>query len=179
LRRKAIGGIVAAAMETNPIPCGSLLATNRCSFAPTLLRLALGLVMFPHGAQKLLGWFGGYGFNGTVQFFTAGLHIPWILAVLVVLVEFVGPIALILGLGTRIAALLVGVDILVAALMVHLPNGLFMNWSGTQKGEGFEFHILVVALALALVIQGGGALSIDAAVTGAPKKEAPPAAPAS
>jgi putative oxidoreductase len=128
---------------------------------PLVLRIALGVVIFPHGAQKLLGWFGGAGYRKTMGFFTKGMGIPAILAFLVIIVEFFGSLALIFGLLTKVAALGIAVDMLVAALLVHLPNGFFMNFEGDQEGEGFEFHILAVGIALALVIGGGGALSLD------------------
>lgn len=137
-----------------------LLATNRDS-AALVLRIALGVVMFPHGAQKLLGWFGGYGFTGTMQHFTENMGIPYIFALLAILAESFGALGLIVGLGTRIAALGVGVTIGVAALMGHLQHGFFMNWFGNQAGEGFEYHLLVVGMALALVIRGGGQWSLD------------------
>ncbi|BCA79004.1 DoxX family protein [Desulfuromonas sp. AOP6] len=127
----------------------------------TILRLTLGLVIFPHGAQKLLGWFGGYGFTGTMQHFTETMGIPYLFALLAVLAESFGALGLIVGLGTRIAALGVGATIGVAALMVHIPYGFFMNWSGSQAGEGFEYHLLVVGMALSLVIRGGGKWSLD------------------
>jgi putative oxidoreductase len=118
-------------------------------------------MIFPHGAQKLLGWFGGYGFAGTMHFFTTDLRIPWIIALLVILVEFFGGLVLILGLWTRIAALLVGVNLMVAMFFGPLQNGFFMNWGGKQKGEGIEFFILVAGIVLALLIKGGGAWSVD------------------
>ncbi len=129
--------------------------------ASLILRLALGVVMFPHGAQKLLGWFGGHGFSGTMTFFTESMGIPWILALLVVLTESIGAIFLIVGALTRVAALGVGTIMVVAIVKVHAQYGFFMNWSGKQAGEGFEFHILATAIALALVIRGGGLLSVD------------------
>lgn len=126
-----------------------------------LVRLALGIVMLPHGAQKTLGWFGGHGFAGTMQFFTEGMGLPYIVALLVVLAESLGAIGLIVGALTRIAALGIASVMLGAILMVHLPHGFFMNWAGKQAGEGFEFHILAIGMALALLVRGGGALSID------------------
>ena len=132
---------------------------------PLVLRVALGVVIFPHGAQKLLGWFGGDGYRNTMGFFTKGMGIPAILAFLVIFVEFFGSLALIFGMLTKLAALGIGVDMLVAALLVHRSNGFFMNWEGEREGEGFEFHILAVAIALALVIGGGGTLSLDLLVS--------------
>jgi putative oxidoreductase len=129
----------------------------------TILRIALGAVMFPHGAQKLLGWFGGRGFEATVSGFAANFHIPEVLAVLVVLTESVGAVALILGFFTRLAALAVAVEMAGAVILVHLKFGFFMNWAGTAKGEGFEFHLLAIAMGLALLIKGGGLWSVDRA----------------
>jgi putative oxidoreductase len=127
----------------------------------TILRVALGLVMFPHGMQKLFGLFGGFGFSGTMHFFTDTMGIPWIFALMAVLAESLGSIGLITGLFTRVSAFGVGVTIAVGALMVHLPNGFFMNWFGKQAGEGYEYHILVVGMALTLILTGGGRWSLD------------------
>jgi putative oxidoreductase len=124
-------------------------------------RLVLGLVMFPHGAQKLLGWFGGYGWRGTMGFFTDTLHIPAPLAVLVIASEFFGSLALIAGLGTRLAALGATATMVGAVLTSHLDHGFFMNWFGAQKGEGFEYHLLALALSVPLMLEGAGAFSLD------------------
>lgn len=130
----------------------------------TFLRVVLGLVMLPHGAQKLLGWFGGYGYAGTMGYFTNDLKIPAILGFLAIVTEFFGAIALITGLFTRAAAFGMAAIMAVAVLTTHLPFGFFMNWSGTQKGEGFEYHILLGAIAAVLVAKGGGRWSIDRAI---------------
>ena len=137
----------------------SLVATGD-SFAPTLLRLALGIMMFPHGAQKLLGWFGGYGFNGTMGYFTGTVGTPWVVGLLVILGEFFGSLLLIAGLGTRFAAASLVVIMLGAAWQLR-GNGFFMNWFGNQKGEGIELFILAIGIALALVVTGGGKWSAD------------------
>lgn len=129
--------------------------------ATTILRLVLGVVFFAHGAQKMLGWFGGYGFAGTMGFFTQMMHIPAPLAFLAISAEFFGGIGLILGFVTRIAAFGIGVNMLVAVATIHHNFGLFMNWTGTQKGEGFEFHLLVLAIVAYLIIRGAGAFSVD------------------
>ena len=130
----------------------------------TILRLVLGVVFFAHGAQKMLGWFGGYGFHGTMGFFEhMGMHAP--VAFLVICTEFFGGLGLIVGLLTRIAALGIGGEMIGAVLMIHLPNGFFMNWAGNQKGEGFEYHLLVVAMAAVLLLRGAGAWSADRALT--------------
>ncbi len=137
---------------------------TRDDVAPVLMRLGLAVVMFPHGAQKVLGWFGGYGFSGTMKFFTENMHIPAVFAVVAILAEFLGPLGLVLGLGTRLAAFGIGATITVAGLKVHTANGFFMNWSGQQAGEGFEYHILMAVLAFAIVIQGAGKWALDSLV---------------
>jgi len=144
----------------------TLFATDN-STATTILRLVLGLVFFAHGAQKLLGWFGGFGFSGTMGFFTSTLHIPAPLAFLAIAAEFFGGLGLILGFLTRIAALGIAVNMLVAIATVHRAFGFFMNWNGTQKGEGFEYHLLVLALTAFLMIRGAGAFSVDRALADA------------
>ncbi|HWL53277.1 MAG TPA: DoxX family protein [Chthoniobacteraceae bacterium] len=126
-----------------------------------LLRLTLGVVMFPHGAQKVLGWFGGGGLSNTLGFFTGQLQIPLVFALLAIAAEFAGSIGLILGVFTRVAAFGIGATMLVAIFMGHFDNGFFMNWSGTQAGEGFEYHLLAIGLAAALVLKGGGKGSLD------------------
>lgn len=137
----------------------SLVATGD-SLAPLFLRLSLGIMILPHGLQKTLGWFGGYGFNGTMGWLTGSLGAPWILALLAILAESVGGLMLIAGAGTRVAAFGVGAVMVVAAA-THWSNGFFMNWSGAQKGEGIEFHLLAVGIAVALLIMGGGKYSVD------------------
>jgi len=130
-----------------------------------IMRVLLGIVFFPHGAQKVLGWFGGSGFAGTMSMFTDKMGIPVFFAFLAITAESLGSIALITGFLTRIAAFGIACVMSVAIVMVHLPNGFFMNWSGAQQGEGFEFHILAIALALALMIKGGGKWSVDRAIS--------------
>lgn len=128
-----------------------------------LLRLTLGAIMFPHGAQKAFGWFGGYGWSGTIGYFSS-IHIPVVFGVLAILAEVLGSLGLISGLLTRVAAFGILANMTVAALMVHVPNGFFMNWYGNQKGEGFEYHILAGMIAIYLIIRGGGAASVDGAL---------------
>jgi putative oxidoreductase len=137
-----------------------LFATDT-GFSGTILRIVLGAVMFPHGAQKLLGWFGGGGFSATMKGFESNLHIPTVFALLAILAESVGAVALMAGFFTRIAALAISVNMLVAIWLVHWKVGFFMNWMGTGKGEGFEYHILAVAIGIALMIKGGGRWSVD------------------
>lgn len=126
-----------------------------------ILRLILGVVFFPHGAQKVLGWFGGHGFNSTITVFTDKMHIPLIFALLAIAAEFLGSIGLIVGFLTRVAALGIFSVMAVSVYMIHAPNGFFMNWAGTQKGEGFEYHLLAIAIAIALMIRGAGSFSLD------------------
>lgn len=145
----------------------SLLATSSdtaLAVVTLVLRLVLGLVILPHGAQKLLGWFGGYGFQGTMAFFTQTMRIPAPLALLAIIAEFFGPLALFLGLLTRPAAAGIAVVMVVAALTSHLRHGFFMNWYGSQQGEGYEFHLLAAGSGLVLVVTGGGAWSLDALI---------------
>ena len=130
--------------------------------APAVARVALAALIFPHGAQHALGWFGGYGFGGTFQWMTATLGFPAPLAALAILVELLAPIALLAGLGGRLAALgLVG--LMAGAISTHAGSGFFMNWFGQLKAgsEGFEYHLVVIALAAVVVIAGSGALSLD------------------
>lgn len=135
---------------------------TQADWAPTVQRLALGGVILAHGAQKALGWFGGGGISGTIEFFDKFLHLPAPIALLVTFSDFVGSIALMLGFMTRLAALGAGLVMLGAVATVHFQNGFFMNWFGNQAGEGFEFHILALALVFTLVRAGGGRASLDA-----------------
>lgn len=143
----------------------NLLSTNPSNFYALIARLALGIVLFPHGAQKLLGWFGGYGFSGTMGFLTGGAGLPWIIALLVILIEFFGSLFLILGFATRLAAFGVIVNFIGVVVTSHAKNGFFMNWAGSQKGEGIEYFILLFGLAIISLIAGGGKASMDAALT--------------
>jgi putative oxidoreductase len=142
-----------------------LTSTDSLNFTLTILRLALGVVIFAHGAQKLLGWFGGYGYRGTMGFFTQ-MRIPAPLAFLAIMAEFLGGLGLIAGFLSRIAAFGIFCNMLVAVLLVHRQFGFFANWGGQQKGEGFEFHLLALAIAMSIMIAGAGALSVDAAISG-------------
>jgi putative oxidoreductase len=139
-----------------------LISTSN-DWAITILRIILGVVFFFHGAQKLLGWFGGYGFSGTMGFFHQ-LGIPAPFAFLEIMAEFLGGLGLILGFLGRIAAFGIFCSMLVAIFMVHLQFGFSMNWYGAQKGEGIEYHLLAIAIALALIIRGSGAASVDLAL---------------
>jgi len=143
----------------------ALLRTEN-DIALTIARLALGIVFFAHGSQKALGSFGGYGFHGTMAFFTHQMGIPTLFAFLDIMAEFLGGIGLILGFLTRIAAFGVACVMLVAVVLVHHNFGFFMNWAGNQRGEGFEYHLLALAITIVLMIKGGGALSVDRAISG-------------
>ena len=125
------------------------------------IRIALGLVMLPHGLQKTLGVFGGYGFAGTMHFFTGTMGIPALFAFLAIVAESAGALGLVTGTLGRVAALGILANMTVAALTTHVQHGFFMNWYGNQAGEGFEYHLLASALALAVVIRGSGAWSVD------------------
>lgn len=137
------------------------LATSS-AIGPLFVRLALAITMFPHGAQKLLGWWGGYGFEGTMNFFTQQMGIPYLFAIGAILVEFFAPLLLVAGAGTRYAALSVGIVLGVAAIMVQLPNGFFMNWFGNQEGEGIQFTLLYLGGVASLLASGAGRWSVDA-----------------
>jgi putative oxidoreductase len=149
----------------------SLFFNTNNSSAPLIARLMLGIVMFPHGAQKALGWFGGYGFSGTMGFFTGTMHIPAVFAFLAILAEFAGSLGLITGLLGRLAAFGIATNMVVAILTTHAANGFFMNWFGNQKGEGFEYHLLALGLALIVLIHGAGKASLDALIAGLLGKE--------
>ncbi len=140
-----------------------LLATDN-DLASLVMRMILGIVFFPHGAQKALGLFGGHGLSATLDFFTQQMGLPLVAAVLVVAAEFLGSIGLVLGFFTRIAALGILAVMAGAVYLVHWQNGFFMNWMGNQQGEGIEFHLLAMALALALILRGGGLASVDRAI---------------
>ena len=144
-----------------------LIATDR-SPASFVLRLTLALVMFPHGAQKVFGWFGGDGFSATFGFFTGALGVPALFALLVFAAELLGPIGLAVGAFSRVAAAGLIAVMTGAIFMAHLPNGFFMNWTGAQAGEGFEYHLLASAICLALMVAGGGRWSVDHSMSDKP-----------
>jgi len=135
---------------------------NTCNdYALAIGRLLLGAVFFAHGAQKALGWFGGHGFNATMAGFTGKMHIPVFFALLAIAAEFAGGLGLIVGFLGRIASFGIICNMAVAVAMIHSHVGFFMNWAGTQRGEGFEFHLLALGLGAVILIKGSGALSID------------------
>ena len=126
-----------------------------------LLRLTLGIVILPHGLQLLLGWFGGYGFNGSMQYFTGVAGLPWLVAFTVIMLQSVGAVFLLTGAGTRLMAIAYIIMFIGMIVTAHSDYGFFMNWDGNQKGEGYEYHLLVIGLALLLVINGAGKFSVD------------------
>ena len=134
------------------------------NFSYWVPRVMLGCVMFPHGAQKLFGWFGGFGFTNTMTYFTQTAGLPWIIAFLLVMGESLGSLGLILGFFTRLSALGLICIMVGAIITVHIPNGFFMNWFGKQAGEGFEYHLLVIGMSIPLLISGGGKYSVDALI---------------
>ncbi len=131
------------------------------AYSSLILRVAMGLIIFPHGAQKVFGWFGGFGFSGTMGFFTDQMHIPALIAFLVIMGESLGALALMTGFLTRFSAASLAVIMLGAITLSHWSNGFFMNWFGNQAGEGFEYHLLVIAICAALTLTGGGRWSVD------------------
>lgn len=129
-----------------------------------IARLTLGIVLFPHGAQKMLGWFGGYGFNGTMDAFTSQMGLPWIVAFAVILIEFIGSISLILGFASRLWALAFAGLFAGIIYTNHLEHGFFMNWFGNQAGEGYEYALLIIGIALAVLINGSGKYALDSQI---------------
>jgi putative oxidoreductase len=147
-----------------------MLVKTETDYMVALSRLVLGFLFFVHGSQLLLGWFGGFGLSGSMHFFTEQLGIPVIFAFLAIATQFFGGFFLIVGLGGRLAALAIIGNMVAAVAKVHWQFGLFMNWFGTQKGEGFEYHLLVITIGLLVVIRGSGALSLDRLLAGVPAK---------
>ena len=160
-RRKNPGTITMKSLINNT---AELLFNTEAKLPALVARLTLALVMFPHGAQKTLGWFGGYGFAGTMGFFTNTMNIPWIFALAAILAEAVGPILLVAGLGTRLAAAALAINMVVAVLTSHLQHGFFMDWFQNQAGEGYEYHLLVLGLCAVLLIGGSGKWSLDSLI---------------
>lgn len=132
------------------------------SYVGLLLRVAAGAIMLPHGAQKVMGAFGGYGYSATMQYFTKTMGLPWLISFLVIMIEFAGAICLLGGFLTRIWAIAFIAVMLGAIITTAYPNGLFMNWTGSQKGEGFEYHLLMISICMGLLITGSGKFGLDA-----------------
>jgi len=145
----------------NPATMKNLIFNTSETMSPLILRRVLGIVVFVHGAQKLFGWFGGYGFEGTMSYFTGDVGLPWIIGLLVILLETIGSLALVVGLGTRLVAAAFTMLAFGILMTVHLQNGFFMNWSNNQNGEGYEYFLLWLAISIALIISGAGRLSVD------------------
>ena len=143
------------------------LLSTRPELSSLILRLCGGVVMFPHGAQKLLGWFGGSGYAATMKGLSEGMGLPSVIVFLVIVLEFFGGLFLIAGFLTRLFALGLSVIMFFSIYLVHWPQGFFMNWFGKMEAgqEGFEYHILAIAVYLALVLKGGGLLSVDRALS--------------
>jgi putative oxidoreductase len=132
--------------------------------APLFPRLFLGAVIFPHGAQKLLGWFSGFGFSGSMNYFTDTVGLPWLIGFMVIIIEFFGSIALVLGFATRLWSVAIG-TVMAGIILTNFTDYFFMNWFGNQKSEGMEFFLLAIGLAGSLVISGGGSYSLDALIS--------------
>ncbi|MGN6437950.1 MAG: DoxX family protein [Agriterribacter sp.] len=139
----------------------SLVLKTNNDFTGLIARLTLGLVLFPHGAQKMLGMFGGHGFTGTMDFFTGTLHLSGIVGFLVIVIEFVGAISLVAGFASRVWSALIIILFIGIIFTSHLDYGFFMNWFGNQKGEGYEYHLLIIGLALVILVNGSGKYSVD------------------
>lgn len=140
-----------------------LVATDK-SLSAFILRVFLALLILPHGLQKTVGMFGGHGLGGTLEFFTGTMDMPWIVALLVIAGESLGAIAILLGVFTRFCTASLAVIMSGAIVMVHWQNGFFMNWYGNQKGEGFEYHLLVIGMTLSLLVSGAGRWSLDSKI---------------
>lgn len=138
-----------------------LLFQSQSGWAGLALRITAALVMFPHGAQKLMGWFGGYGFKGTMGYFTQTAGLPWLIGFLVIMLEVFGSLAILAGVGTRLWAIALGIVVIGIMFTAHIQNGFFMNWFGNQAGEGIEYFLLLLGIYISLVISGSGKLSVD------------------
>ncbi len=144
--------------------------TTKNDWAGFITRVTLGIVMFPHGAQKMIGMYGGYGFNATMDFFTQTMQLPWIIAFLIIIIEFFGAISLLIGFASRFWAIsFIGLFIGII-FTTHLEHGFFMNWFGNQQGEGYEYALLVIGLAAAILVNGSGKFSIDSKINEKIKK---------
>ncbi|MCE3227363.1 MAG: hypothetical protein K0S32_1914 [Bacteroidetes bacterium] len=148
----------------------SCLATAGVNWAPVLVRLSIAIVMWPHGAQLLLGWFGGYGFKGTMVFLQEESGLPWIAAFLVIMIQFFGSLFILVGLFTRLCAYAMFIIVIGMIFNGHTEHGFFMNWFGSQKGEGYEFHLLLLGLCISLILTGGGKISLDSIIRKKNKK---------
>jgi putative oxidoreductase len=139
----------------------ALLFGSSNDYTGLITRLTIGLILFPHGAQKTFGWFGGPGFTNEMNYFTGTAHLPWIVGFLVIVIEFAGSLSLILGFASRVWAIAIIVLFIGMISTVHFSNGFFMNWFGNQAGEGYEYHLLVIGLSLILLLNGSGKYAVD------------------
>lgn len=138
-----------------------LLFQSQSGWAGLALRITAALVMFPHGAQKLMGWFGGYGYKGTMGYFTQTVGLPWLIGFLVIMLEVFGSLAILAGIGTRLWAIALGIVVIGILFTAHIQNGFFMNWFGNQAGEGIEYFLLLLGIYISLAISGSDKLSVD------------------
>lgn len=138
-----------------------LIFSTTGDWAGFILRVVLGAIMLPHGAQKLLGWFGGYGFTQTMRFFTDSLKLPWLVGFAVIAIEFFGAAALIVGFASRLWAFAFLLIMIGAVATTNFRHGLFMNWFNTQQGEGYEYHLLVIGICFVILLVGSGRYAVD------------------
>ena len=143
----------------------SIFKTDTKNTSYFIIRIVLALVILPHGLQKIFGIFGGYGFEGTMQYFTATAGVPWLAGFLVIIAETLGALSLIAGFLSRFVAASL-ILVMAGAASMHFANGFFMNWFGNQPGEGIEFFLLAGAMALQVTIEGGGKWSLDGLLAG-------------
>jgi putative oxidoreductase len=146
---------------TAEISMASYLFSTNADWVVSVVRIILGIVLFAHGAQKMLGWFNGYGFTATMRVFKEQMKVPAPVAFLVISAEFFGGLGLIVGFLSRVAAVGVVAIMLGAILIVHFKFGFFLNWFGEKKGHGIEYHLLAIALALVVIVEGSGPWSLD------------------
>ena len=137
-----------------------ILKTDTGNISYFIVRVTLGVVILAHGLQKLLGAFGGFGFDASMSYFTQTVGVPWILGFLVIIGESVGMVLLIAGVFARLVAGSL-VVIMFGAAAMNASNGFFMNWFGKQPGEGIEFFILAIGMALVIAVKGAGKWSVD------------------
>lgn len=135
--------------------------TDSNNIGQSIARFTLGVVLFPHGAQKMLGLFGGYGFTATADALTTQMQLPWLIACLVIVTEFLGSISLIIGFASRLWSLAILFLFTGIIFTAQIEHGFFMNWFGAQEGEGIEYSLLILGLAISTLINGGGKFSID------------------
>lgn len=141
-----------------------ILNTDDNNWGQFIARLTLGIVLFPHGAQKMLGLFGGYGFSATIDFLTSQMQLPWIIAFFVLIIEFFGAIFICIGFASRVWSLAIIFLFIGVIFTAQIDNGFFMNWFNVQKGEGYEYSLLIIGIAISTLINGGGKWSIDSQI---------------